>query len=299
MIVIGAFSTTYYNASMRRTRQRARDDIAREMSKTHMASEHETAEWINHFMSRFWMIYEPVLSATVISTVDAILVQQCPSFLNSIRMTTFTLGTKAPKIDHVRTFPKTEDDIVMMDWKFSFTPNDTLDLTVKQASQKINPKIVLTVQLVRGAGMPILVEDISFIGNIRLRMKLTSNFPHVQLVDISFMEPPKFDYVLKPVGGNTFGFDIGNIPGLSNFIQEQVHANLGPMMYNPNMFTINLEELLSGTPLDTAVGVLQISIWSARNLKGVKLGGGTPDPYAAISIDNKDVLDKTKWKKST
>lgn len=214
-------------------------------------------------------------------------------------MTTFTLGTKAPKIDHVRTFPKTEDDIVMMDWKFSFTPNDTLDLTVKQASQKINPKIVLTVQLVRGAGMPILVEDISFIGNIRLRMKLTSNFPHVQLVDISFMEPPKFDYVLKPVGGNTFGFDIGNIPGLSNFIQEQVHANLGPMMYNPNMFTINLEELLSGTPLDTAVGVLQVSIWSARNLKGVKLGGGTPDPYAAISIDNKDVLDKTKWKKST
>lgn len=66
-------------------------------------------------------------------------------------------------------------------------------------------------------------------------MQLMSNFPHVQLVDISMMTPPEFDYVLKPVGGDTFGFDIGNIPGLNGFIREQVHANLGPMLYYPNM----------------------------------------------------------------
>ncbi len=50
MLVVGAFATTYYNASMRRTRQRYRDDITRELSKKKMASEHESAEWINHFM---------------------------------------------------------------------------------------------------------------------------------------------------------------------------------------------------------------------------------------------------------
>ncbi|PWN50042.1 tricalbin [Violaceomyces palustris] len=302
LVVIGAFCSTYYNTSMRRTRQRARDDLTRELAKKKMMSEHETADWINHFLSRFWLIYEPVLSATIIQTVDQILVAQCPAFLDSIRMTTFTLGTKAPRIDQVRTFPQTDDDVVMMDWKFSFTPNDTADLTVRQAAQKINPKIVLTVRLGRGvvgAGMPILVEDISFVGNMRIKMKLMSNFPHIQIVDVSFMEPPLFDYVLKPIGGNTFGFDIGNIPGLSDFIQGQVHANLGPMMYNPNVFTINLEELLSGTPLDTACGVLQVTIWSARNLKAVKLGGGTPDPYVNISIDNKETLAKTRTKKST
>ncbi len=36
--------------------------------------------------ARFWLIYEPVLSATVIATVDSILVANCPSFLDSIRM---------------------------------------------------------------------------------------------------------------------------------------------------------------------------------------------------------------------
>lgn len=30
------------------------------------------------------------------------------------------------------------------------------------------------------------------------------------------------------------GFDIASIPGLSGFVREQVHATLGPMMYDPN-----------------------------------------------------------------
>lgn len=64
-------------------------------------------------------------------------------------------------------------------------------------------------------------------------------------------------------------------------------------------FTVNLEELLSGTPLDTASGVVQVTVWSARGLKGVKLGGGSPDPYVAITIDDKEVLAKTKHKQST
>lgn len=52
-----------------------------------------------------------------------------PAFLESIKMTTFTLGTKAPRIDSVRTFPKTPDDVVLMDWKLSFTPTDMSDIT--------------------------------------------------------------------------------------------------------------------------------------------------------------------------
>lgn len=190
-----------------------------------------------------------------------------------------------------------------MDWKISFTPNDTQDLTVRQAARKINPKVCLTIRIGRGfvgAGLPILVEDISFTAHARIKMKLISTFPHVQTVDVSLMEPPSFDFVLKPVGGNTFGFDVmAVVPGLEGFIKGQVDANVGPMMYNPNAFTINLEELLSGTPLDTACGVLQVTIWNARNLKGVKIGGGTPDPYVSISVDDKGSLAKTKYKQST
>lgn len=64
-------------------------------------------------MSKFWLIYEPVLSASVVQTVDSILVDQTPAFLDSIRLTTFTLGTKAPRVESVKAFPKTDPDVVV------------------------------------------------------------------------------------------------------------------------------------------------------------------------------------------
>lgn len=68
---------------------------------------------MNNFMSKFWLIYEPVLSATVVQTVDSILVDQTPAFLDSIRLTTFTLGTKAPRVESIKAFPKTDPDVVV------------------------------------------------------------------------------------------------------------------------------------------------------------------------------------------
>jgi Ca2+-dependent lipid-binding protein len=77
------------------------------------------------------------------------------------------------------------------------------------------------------------------------------------------------------------------------------HASLGPVMYDPNVLTINLEQLLSGTPLDAAIGVLRVTVQSARSLKGTKLGGGNPDPYVSLSINEREELAHTKYKHST
>jgi Ca2+-dependent lipid-binding protein len=302
LIIVLAICSTYYITSMTRVRRHARDDIQRELVKTRLASESESADWINNFLDRFWLIYEPTLSQTIIATADQILSASTPAFLDSIRLTHFTLGTKAPRIDKVRTFPDTDEDIVMMDWEISFTPNDISDLTQRQAAKKVNPKIILSIRLGKGlatASMPILLEDITFSGKMRIRMKLMTPFPHVQIVDVSFMEKPVIDYVLKPLGGDTFGFDVANIPGLSSFIRDMTHATLGPMMYDPNVFTLNLEQLLSGAPLDTAIGVLQLTVQSARGIKGMKLGGGTPDPFVSISISGREELAHTKHKPNT
>ncbi|THH27082.1 hypothetical protein EUX98_g7106 [Antrodiella citrinella] len=302
LLIVLAVCNTYWSTSVARFRSRARDDIQRELVKNRLMSEHETANWMNHFLDRFWLIYEPVLSKTIIASVDQVLSTNCPAFLESLRLSTFTLGTKAPRIDRVRTFPGTADDIVMMDWGISFTPSDVADLTPKQAQSIVNPKIVLSVRVGKGvasATMPVLLEDMSFSGLLRVRMKLMTNFPHIQVVDLSFLEKPVFDYALKPLGGDAFGFDVGNIPGLSAFIRDMVHSILGPMMYDPNVFTLNLEQLLSGEPLDTAVGVVQVTIRGARGIRGGKIGGGTPDPFVSMSINNREECAKTHYKHST
>ncbi|KAI9462339.1 tricalbin [Lactarius psammicola] len=302
LFILMASCCTYYTTSMARIRQRARDDIQRELVKTRLASEHESAEWMNNFLDRFWLIYEPVLSATIVSFVDQTLSTNCPPFLDSLRLTQFTLGNKAPRIDKVRTFPKTAEDEVLMDWGFSFIPNDVSDLTPRQLATKSNPKVVLSIRVGKGpasAKLPVLVEDVTVSGLLRIRLKLMSSFPHVQVVDACFLEKPDIGYVLKPIGGETFGFDMMNIPGLSSFILDTIHSILGPMMYEPNVFTLNLEQLLSGAPVDAAIGVIKVTVYNARNIKASKIGGGTPDPYVSFSINNRTELTKTKYKNST
>ena len=71
------------------------------------------------------------------------------------------------------------------------------------------------------------------------------------------------------------------------------------MMYDPNFFTLNIEQMLSGEPLDSAIGVLQVTVQSARGLKGSKIGGGTPDPYVSLSINQRAELAHTKVKHNT
>ncbi|KAF8954418.1 hypothetical protein BGZ46_002921, partial [Entomortierella lignicola] len=302
LIIIIAFGATYYKNSIRRFRRNARDDIARELIKAALESDTESTEWINNFMSRFWLIYEPVLSASIVQTVDNILVDSTPSFLDSIRLTTFTLGTKAPRVESIKTYFNSDPDTVMMDWRISFTPTDTEDMTPRQLRTQINPKIVLTIRLGKGligAGMPILVEDISFTGYIRLKLKLTANFPHIKTFDFTFLEQPTIDYVLKPVGGETFGMDIANIPGMHSFIRDQTHAILGPMMYSPNVYTLDIEQMMTGgASLNAAIGVIQFTIYNAKDLKNVELMGNS-DPYVKLRLGNRPEIASTQVQNGT
>jgi len=70
-------------------------------------------------------------------------------------------------------------------------------------------------------------------------------------------------------------------------------------MYDPHVFTLNLEQILSGVPLNAAIGVLQIIVRCARDIKGSKIGGGTPDPYVSLMLNNRAELAKTKHKINT
>ncbi|GAA5810280.1 hypothetical protein MFLAVUS_003700 [Mucor flavus] len=285
--IVGAFFATYYRTSIKRTRRNARDDMSRQVSLTRLETDVETVGWMNLFLSRFWLIFEPVLSAQVIGQVDTILAENTPSFLDSIRMSSFTLGTKAPSVDGIKVYPTSAPDVVCMDWKFSFIPNDVLDMTKREAQNKVNPKIVLTIRVGKGmigAGMPVLLEDIAFSGTMRIKLKLFNEMPHVKTVEVSFLEKPHFDYVLKPVGGDTFGFDINSIPGLQTFIQDQVHANLGPMMYAPNVFTLDVAAMMAGgVDLEAANGVLAVTLYSANGLKANDLFGSL-DPYCVFKV---------------
>ncbi|EHL02009.1 hypothetical protein M7I_1959 [Glarea lozoyensis 74030] len=228
---------------------------------------------------------------------DQVLSTSTPAFLDSLRMKTFTLGSKPPRMEHVKTYPKAEDDIVLMDWRFSFTPNDHADMTSRQIKNKVNPKVVLEIRIGKAMiskGLDVIVEDMAFSGLMRVKIKLQIPFPHVEKIEICFLERPMIDYVCKPLGGDTLGFDINFIPGLESFISEQIHANIGPIMYAPNVFPIEVAKMLSGSAVDQAIGVLAITLHGAQGLKNPDKFAGIPDPYTVLSFNNGSPLAQTK-----
>ncbi|KAI8059246.1 C2 domain-containing protein [Gongronella butleri] len=297
-IIIGAFLATYYQTSTRRLRQSVRDDMQRELSLRQLETDNETVNWMNYFVGRFWLIIEPYVCEQVVANADKVLSENCPSFLDSLRLSTFTLGTKSPRFEFVKSYPNTDPNIVCMDWKVSFTPSDLEDLSGRDIQSHVDPKIVLTIRVGKGmvgTGMPVLLEKMAFVGHLRFRIKLFNEYPFVKTLDMCFLEEPYFDYVLKPVGGDTFGFDINNIPGLQTFVRDQVHANLGPMMYAPNVFSLDIASLVTAADSSTANGVLALTIHSAQGLKTSDLLGSL-DPYitAHLGNENNEVLARTK-----
>ena len=297
VFLIMATCGTYYRTSIRRVRRNFRDDVNRELAKHKIENDTESLEWINSFMAKFWPIFQPVLAETVINSVDQVLSTSTPAFLDSLRMKTFTLGSKPPRMEHVKTYPKADDDVVLMDWKFSFTPNDHADMTARQIKDKVNPKVVLEIRIGKAMiskGLDVIVEDMAFSGLMRVKIKLQIPFPHVEKVEICFLERPTIDYVCKPLGGETLGFDINFIPGLESFILEQIHANIGPIMYAPNVFPIEVAKMLSGSAVDQAIGVLAVTLHGAQGLKNPDKFAGTPDPYTALSFNNGEPIAQTK-----
>lgn len=105
---------SYFELGLKRLKIRTTDDIKREFAKVTLeSSKFENVEWLNSFIQRFWLIFEPLLSAYVIENIDTYLVDYLPGFLDSVRLTTFTLGSKPFRVDHVKSFTDTKSDTVV------------------------------------------------------------------------------------------------------------------------------------------------------------------------------------------
>ncbi|KAG7666099.1 TCB1 [[Candida] subhashii] len=282
-----------YRASVKKYRALLREEAQREFSVKRIESDYETMDWSNLFLEKFWFYLEPSISQIVCENVNPILASSpAPAFIQKLWIDSFTLGTKPPRVERVKTMQGTPDDVVVMDWEFSFTPNTITDSSTKQIRNNINQKATIKIT-VFGITIPIAVCDVAFRGYARIRMRMMTSFPHIETVNVSMLEPPQFDFNSKILGDMPWYWEVLCIPGLYPFINEMVKKYVGSMLYHPLSFQLNVQQLLSGYSLDSAIGVLAITADSARGLKGFSTIGNTLDPYLTFGYKDK-VLAKTK-----
>ncbi|CCD24627.1 Tcb3p NDAI_0D03130 [Naumovozyma dairenensis CBS 421] len=291
-------TASVYNAEFRRFNRNIRDDLKRTTVQETISGKVETTLWLNSFLSKFWVIYMPVLSSQVKEAVNPILASVVPGYgIDALSLEEFTLGSKAPAIRGIKSYTKTGKNSLEMDWSFAFTPNDESDMTQIEVEEKVNPKIALGVTLgksIVSKTLSVLVEDINVAGKMRVRLEFGKIFPNIKIVSIQLLEPPLMDFVLKPLGGDTLGIDVMSfLPGLKSFVKSMVNSNVGPMLYAPNHMDINVEEIMAAQSND-AIGVLAVTLKSAEGLKGSDFITNTVDPYIVLKTEktpNNEIKD--------
>ena len=287
LVIVGAA----FKRNLTRLRRKIRHDVHTINSLKRMDTDTETVEFLNLFLQKFWLLYEPSLSDTIKSSVNSILDGNKPSFLEDLRLSTFTLGSEAPRIEGIKTYPRTDEDVLMMDWDLSFQPFDEDDASKRLGTRK-NSKIILTAKLgksIASIPLPILLKEVGFRGLLRIHIKFSTIFPHIKLIEIGFLDKPKIDFILRPLKS----MDIMDLPGLNSFLNETIKYQLENNIVDPNRITLQIEEMMNSSTSDEPVGILSVSVYEARSLRNVESLGGISDPYASLKIGSV-VISKTK-----
>lgn len=298
MFVVMIVFSILYRTSVRKYRTSLREQAQREFAIKSIENDYETMDWCNVFLEKFWSFLEPSVSQIVCEQVNPILAASpAPAFIKSLWIDSFTAGTKPPRIDAVKTLSGTSDDVVVMDWTTSFTPNALADSNTKQMKNNVNQKVIVKAKLF-GITIPIAVSDVSYKASIRVRMRMMAAFPHIETVNVTLLEPIQFDFNSRILGDTIFNWEVLSVPGLYPFINEMIKKYVGPIVYAPLSFQLNVQQLVAGYPLDSAVGVLQITAKGAKDIKGFHTIGNTLDPYLTYGF-NSEILGKTKHKNDT
>ncbi|WUR02716.1 extended synaptotagmin-2 [Vairimorpha necatrix] len=239
----------------------------------------ETVEWMNFILNKFWKVAEPVVSSDIYQNVNRELLKVCPPFLRDLRLTEFTLGSRAPVIEQI-TFHSSKENKVTLDCSVSFIP---LEATVdaieyylgedKQWNSKIILKARLGTRNNLGINLPILVKEICFKGRIRATLNLINKNNFIKDVEVCLMEIPHFDFTLVPLKI----VDIMDVPGLSTWIKKTIINEMSKLVINPNSITIDIDKISQSQGYEIGVACLQIL--NLENEEDEKLTG-------EIDVDN-------------
>lgn len=225
----------------------------------------ESVEWMNYIVEKFWEVAEPIISSDIYQNVNRELLKVCPPFLNDLKLTEFTLGSRPPFIDKI-SFHSSKDNKVTLDVNVGFVPletsKDAVDYFLGE-KRKWNSKIILQARLGTrnsiGINLPILVKEFYFTGRIRAILNLIPKNLFVKDVEICLMEIPDFDFTLVPLKT----VDIMDVPGLNKWIRKTIESVISKMVLNPNSIVIDVDKISQSK--GNNIGVVCVQILSLEN----------------------------------
>ncbi|CAB4019743.1 tricalbin-1-like isoform X1 [Paramuricea clavata] len=211
----------------------------------------ETAEWLNFIVNRWCVFSDSSILSLIKTSLDPLLEYYKPTFLESIEVEDFTLGSRTPYFKYIECFDSFEDNrkIKASELAMRFPPSDlsrtpkykaVMDVDLGLASP--DSKFVIRVKIAKAAlldlSTDIAVEDFHINGKMQFVFSFNRNipFPHLAAISLCFLEEPEVEFnirLLKAV-------QLMEFPLLKSWVANLVNDCLKLSLVDPGRLTIPL-----------------------------------------------------------
>lgn len=183
-----------YSKNIERLRYKAKNQALKDYLLGIIDSDKEYVEWFNQFLARFWMNYEPELSKGLKDSIGATLDTIKAPGVDEIVLSKFTLGSQAPRIDSIKTFTNTGDEVLILDFDLSFTPYDADAVSKKEKIRRELRNLEITLLAkVAMVPLPVSLKELFINGTLRIQFTFMSGFPHIKVMDLGFVQVISLD----------------------------------------------------------------------------------------------------------
>ncbi|BEI79854.1 hypothetical protein CcaverHIS002_0103830 [Cutaneotrichosporon cavernicola] len=270
----------------------------------------ESVEWLNHLVQLVWGLVDSTMFIPLADTVEDILQQSLPGFVDSVRITDISQGANALRITSIRALPDQPGDkgYPKTDWIDDGENLKLKDTTGKEIEedqagdyynfeasfaysalpgQKDRSKnIHMLIQFFLGMNdwfhipLPIWIQVEQIFGVIRLRVQFIPDPPFVRNVTFALCGVPAVEVSAIPMSRRLP--NVLDLPFISSFVKDGIAAGTAELSV-PKSMTLNIKEMLSGAVGDTHnIGVFLISVHYCVGLSAQD-SNGFSDPYIVLA----------------
>ncbi|KAL1405327.1 hypothetical protein Q8F55_008956 [Vanrija albida] len=321
-VVCGAFGAAFVTGisvlgrGIDRDLEKVRVDLSRARGEAFSPPMPESVEWLNGLIKLVWGVVDPQMFVPLADTVEDILQQSLPGFVDAVRITDIDQGTNPLRLTSIRALPDmhTDHEWPRTEWIDQGAGQPMKDpagkeLKEDQTGDYYNFECSFSYAALPGAGaqeraknihmliefflgvydwfhipIPIWIQIEEIVGVVRLRVQFIPEPPYVRLVTFALCGVPAIDVSAVPLSRHLPS--VLDLPFISSFVKSGIAAGTSELSV-PKSMTLNLKDMLSGAQVgDTrSIGVFIVKIHYCVGLSAQD-SNGLSDPYIVLAYAN-------------
>lgn len=239
------------------------------------ASDCERTEWLTQALRLYWPHMSKILGESLLGTLNPIMASVKPSMLGCLEFSKASLGTVAPIITSVKTYPASSslDKVVRIDLELNWVGNP--DVVIKAGFS--NSLCVLG-----------KLQNLTLAAKMRLELcGLQGNaWPGFETFSVCFMKRPLIDFRFL-LGGDNMNLDLMNVGtnthNIASVVDSVLRDALSSLYVYPKRWQISFSDEIASDKLPV-VGILTLTVKAGKRLAAMDLLYS--DPYVIVESMN-------------